>query len=119
MLDRLKRPEIQKIQPLWVDNSTSDWFLVVIQLQTYLDWTLPHSATWVLDRLKPPEIQKIQPLWVDASTTDWFLVVIPLETYLDWTLIPLIPLSDFNVGPAQTSWNRKQELGSIQLLTGS
>jgi len=37
------------------------------------------------------------------STTDWFLVVIPLKTYLDWTLIPLIPLSDFDVGPAQTS----------------
>jgi len=46
--------------------------------------------------------------WMN-STTDWFLVVIQLETYLDWTLTPLIPLSDFNVGPAQTSWNSNSE----------
>jgi len=36
-------------------NSTTDWFLVVIQLETCLDWTF-HSATWVLDRLKRLEI---------------------------------------------------------------
>jgi len=61
----------------------------------------------MLDRLKRPEIQKIQPLWVDNSTTDWFLVVIQLHTYLGWTILPVIPLSDFDVGPVQTSWNSK------------
>ena len=57
----------------------------------------------MLDRLKRPEIQKFKRFeWVIQPLTDWFLVVIPLETYLDWTL-PLIPLSDFDAGPVQTS----------------
>jgi len=48
--------------------------------------------------------------WIN-STTDKLAVLLALETYLDWTLLPLIPLSDFNVGPAQTSWNSYQGLG--------
>ena len=54
----------------------------------------------MLDRLKRPEIQKFNRC---ECLILWFLVVIQLETYLGWTILPVIPLSDFDVGPAQTS----------------
>jgi len=103
-------------QPLrFNSNVQADLFLVVIPLETWLDWTLPNWVTWMQDWHKICEIK----------FNCWALILmdplcfgnrwIPAVTAEKREGSSILPLSDFSARHVQTSWNATVNTGLVAL----